>query len=178
MLGKFYITPGQWRHIFRWLLYTVLFLAVMLVQTVILGRNGIFGQHPDLVAVVIICVAMVEGPERGGTFALITSTFWALSGIDRGALQILCLTTLPILCSFLSRKIFSAAYITCLITCGFTIFIAQTLSYLLRLFYESIPAYLYMTRLIPGILVSLLFQPVIYWLVKSIEKIGDPYEAT
>ena len=178
MLGRFYITPGQWRHIFRWTLYGVLFLGILLLQTVILGKNGVFGQHPDLVAVVIVCVAMAEGPERGGMFALFASTFWALSGIERGALQILCLTALPVLCGYLSRKLFSAHYLISLITCTVTLLAAQTLSYLLERFYEAVPGYLYVTRLLPGILVALLFQPVLYWLVKSIGKIGDPYEAT
>ncbi len=177
MLGRFYITPGQWRRIFRWILYGLLFLGTVLLQTVLLGKNGVFGRYPDLVAVVIICVAVAEGPERGGMFALIASTFWALSGIERGAIQILCLTALPVLSSYVSRKYFSAPYLTSLITCGGTLLVAQTLSFLLKRFYEAIPGYLYMTRLLPGILVALLFQPLIYWLVKSIGKIGDPYEA-
>ena len=178
MLGRFYITPGQWRRIFRWFLYGVLFLGTLLFQTVILGKNGVFGQHPDLVAVVIVCVAMAEGPERGGMFALIASAFWALSGIERGALQILCLTVFPVLCGYSSRKLFSVPYLTSLVTCGVTLFIAQTLGYLLERFYEALPGYLYLTRLLPGILVALLFQPMFYWLVKSIGKIGDSYEAT
>lgn len=178
MLGRFYITPGQWRRIFRWVLYGLLFLGTLLLQTVLLGKDGVFGQHPDLVAVVIISVAVAEGPERGGLFALIASTFWALSGIERGALQILCLTAVPVLCSYFSGKLFSASYMTSLITCGLTLLVAQTLNFLFMQFYEAVPGYFYMTRLLPGILVALLFQPLIYWLVKSIGKIGDPYEAT
>lgn len=178
MLGRFYITPGQWRHVFRWLLYGALFLSVVLLQTVILGKNGVFGQHPDLVAVVIVCVAMAEGAERGGLFALIVSTFWALSGIERGALQIFCLTTIPVLCSYLSRKIFSVPYPVSLITCALTLLITQSLHFFLKMFYDGLPGYLYLTRLLPGMLVALLFQPLFYWLVKIIGKIGDPYEAT
>lgn len=178
MSDKFYITPKQWRHILRWSLYTLLFLTGMIFQTVIWGKDGIFGHCPDLVAVVILTVCMVEGAERGGLFALLTSTFWALSGIDRGALQILCLTVLPIFSIHYSRKIFSVSYIPDLLSCGVILFLTHTLEYLLRLFYDGVPSHLFTTRLIPGILVSLLFQPLIYRLVKSIEKIGDPYEAT
>lgn len=178
MLGRFYITPGQWRHVFRWLLYGTLVLSVILLQTVILGKDGVFGRHPDLVAVAIVTVAMAEGAERGGLFALIASTFWALSGIERGALQIICLTAIPVLCSYLSHKIFSVPYFVSLITCGLTLLITQSLYFFLKMFYDGYPGYLYFTRLLPGILVALLFQPVIYWLVKTIGKIGDPYEAT
>ena len=73
MLEKFYITPGQWKHILRWTLYALLLLTAMIVQTVLLGKDGIFGQTADIVAVVILTVAMVEGPERGGMFALLSS---------------------------------------------------------------------------------------------------------
>ncbi len=176
MLEKFYITPGQWRHIFRWTLYTLLFLTALIVQTVILGKDGFLGQYPDIVAVVIITVCMVEGPERGGLFALLTSTFWALSGIDRGALQILFLTILPILCCYFSRRIFSITYIPDLISCALILFVTNSVVFFLKIFYDAIPSHMFFTRLLPGILVSLLFQPLIYWLVKSMEKIGDPYE--
>lgn len=178
MLEKFYITPGQWRHILRWFLYVMLFLMAMMLQTVILGKDGLWGQSPDFVAVVIITVCMVEGPERGGLFALLTSIFWALSGIDRGALQIIGLTVLPILCVHYSRKIFSVVYLPTLISCGLTLLVTHSISFLLKVFYEAAPTHLYATRLLPGILISLLFQPLVYWLCKSIEKIGDPYEAT
>lgn len=178
MLEKFYITPKQWKHILRWSLYSLLFLVAIIFQTVIWGKDGFLGHFPDLVAVVILTVCMVEGTERGGLFALLASTFWALSGIDRGALQILCLTTLPIVSVFLTRKLFSMTYIPDLISCGLILFLTHTLEYLLRRFYDGIPRHLFTTRLLPGILISLLFQPLVYWLVKSIEKIGDPYEAT
>ncbi len=177
MLGRFYITPGQWRRIFRWLLYSLLFLSTILLQTVLLGKHGVFGSRPDLVALVIVSVAVAEGPERGGMFALITSTFWALSGIERGAIQILCLTAVPVLCSYFSNKHFSAPYLTALVNCGVSLLVAQTMPFLLRRFFEDVPGYLYVTRLLPGILVALLFQPLVYWLVKSIGRIGEPYEA-
>ena len=71
MLDKLYITPRQWLRILRWTLYAALFLLALLVQTVVFGNRTILGAHPDLVAIVITCVCLREGPERGGTFALI-----------------------------------------------------------------------------------------------------------
>lgn len=159
-------------------MYCLLFLTAVILQTVIWGKDGILGHTPDLVALVIITVCLIEGSERGGLFALITSTIWALSGIDRGPLQILCLTVLPVLCSHYGRKILSIAYVPELLSCILVLFITGLLEFFLRVFYDGIPSHMFFTRLLPGILVTLLFQPVAYWLVKSIEKIGDPYEAT
>ena len=178
MLDKLYLTPKQWRRILRWTLYSLLFLSALIAETVILGRDGFWGQSLALSPLVIVCVAMREGPERGGLFALLTSSFLALSGADQGPLQLLCLTVLSICGSHFSRKIFSVEYLPSLLCSGLFLLVTQTLCFLLKVFYQGIPRQLYLTRLIPGILVSLLFQPLIYWLVKSIEKIGDPYEAT
>ena len=97
MLDKLYITPRQWLRILRWTLYAALFLLALLVQTVVFGNRTILGAHPDLVAIVITCVCLREGPERGGTFALIASLVWCLSGIDQGSVCLLVLTVLPVL---------------------------------------------------------------------------------
>ena len=64
MLDKLYITPRQWLRILRWTLYAALFLLALLVQTVVFGNRTILGAHPDLVAIVITCVCLREGPER------------------------------------------------------------------------------------------------------------------
>ena len=101
MLDKLYITPRQWLRILRWTLYAALFLLALLVQTVVFGNRTILGAHPDLVAIVITCVCLREGPERGGTFALIASLVWCLSGIDQGSVCLLVLTVLPVLGSIL-----------------------------------------------------------------------------
>ena len=110
MLDKLYITPRQWLRILRWTLYAALFLLALLVQTVVFGNRTILGAHPDLVAIVITCVCLREGPERGGTFALIASLVWCLSGIDQGSVCLLVLTVLPVLGSILCR----AALVDCL----------------------------------------------------------------
>ena len=75
MLDKLYITPRQWLRILRWTLYFLLFLLAMLLQTVVFGNRRLFGAQLDLVPIVIACVCLREGAERGGTFALLTSLF-------------------------------------------------------------------------------------------------------
>ena len=178
MLDKLYITPKQWMRIFRWALYSLLLLCAMLVQTVLLGKVMIFGTKIDPVSLVIFCVCLREGPERGGLFALLGSVFWALSGADQGALLIFLLTVLPILASVLLRKIFVRSFFSDLISCGLLLLLTHTGDFLLRLINGTVAGKLYFTRLLPTVLVTLLFQPLIYWLVKIVEKIGDPYEAT
>ena len=88
------------------------------------------------------------------------------------------LTVLPILASVLLRKIFVRSFFSDLISCGLLLLLTHTGDFLLRLINGTVAGKLYFTRLLPTVLVTLLFQPLIYWLVKIVEKIGDPYEAT
>ena len=115
MLDKLYITPRQWLRILRWTLYAALFLLALLVQTVVFGNRTILGAHPDLVAIVITCVCLREGPERGGTFALIASLVWCLSGIDQGSVCLLVLTVLPVLGSILCRAVLANRFLPSLL---------------------------------------------------------------
>ncbi len=178
MLDKLYVTPRQWMHILRWSLYALLLLAAMLVQTVVLGNRTLFGAKPDFVPVVITCICLREGAERGGLFALLGSIFWALSGVDMGSVYIIVLTILPILGSLFCKRYLSGRYIPCLFLCFLSLFVHHNVSFLLKYIYDGIAGSLYFSRLLPCVLVSLLAQPLCYWLVKCIEKIGDAYEST
>lgn len=177
MLDKFYITPKQWLHILRWSLYALLFLVAMMVQTVVFGNRSLFGAKPLFVPVVIACVCLREGAERGGLFALLASLFWCFSGADYGALSIVMMTVVPVLGTVGSRAVLSSRYIPCLLITFFTLLLEQGTVFAMELFFGSAKPGLFFTALLPCVFVSLLSQPIIYFLVKQIERIGDPYES-
>lgn len=178
MLDKLYITPKQWLHILRWTLYCLLLLLAMMLQTVVFGSRTVLGTHPDLVPVVIVCVCLREGAERGGTFALLASLFWHLSGAEQGSVCILVLTAVPVIGSLLCRAMLANRFVPCLIITLVTLFTEQAAMFLLKFFFEDMAGVLFVRELLPCVLVSLLAQPPVYWLVKRISKIGDAYEST
>ena len=178
MLDKLYITPRQWLHILRWTLYAILFMLAMMLQTVVLGNRPIFGANADFIPVVIACVCMREGPERGGWFALCTALFWFLSGAESGSISIVLLTAVPILCSVLCRSVLHRRYMTCLLSSFVTLFALHTVIFLLKYLLGDIDLSLFARKLLPGVLVSLVAHPVVYFLVKKINRIGDDYEPT
>lgn len=177
MLDKLYITPRQWMHILRWSLYALLLLTAMLVQTVVLGNHTLWGAKPDFVPVVIACVCLREGAQRGGLFALLGSIFWALSGADMGSVYIIVLTVIPIWGTLLYKEFLFSRFLPCLVLCFLTLAVQHNVMFFLRFVYEPIDFNLYFTRLVPCVLVSLLAQPLCYWLVNCIVKIGDAYES-
>lgn len=178
MLDKIYITPKQWLHILRWTLYTLLFLLAMMLQTVVFGNHTVFGVQPNLVPVVITCVCLREGAERGGLFALLTSLFWCLSGADEGSVSVAVLTVVPVLGSLLCSAVLANRFLPCLAVTTVTLLVEQSAIFLLKFFFDNMPGIRFLTDLIPCVLVSALAQPLVYLLVKRIEKIGDAYEST
>lgn len=178
MLDKLYITPRQWMQILRWTMYALLFLLIMMVQTVVLGNRTILGTHPVFVPVVITCVCLREGPERGGTFALLASLLWCLSGADQGSASLLVLTVLPVLGSILCRAVLANRFFPCLIISFFVLVFDQLLIFVLKYFFDSMVSSLFFEELVPCVLVSILIQPLVYWLVKCIARIGADHEST
>ena len=177
MLDKLYITPRQWLHILRWTLYSLLFLTAMMVQTVVLGNRPIFGATPDFVTVVIVCVCLREGPERGGLFALLTSLFWYLSGADYGSVSIAFLTVLPVLGSILCRSVLNNRFLPCLMITAFTLMALHSAIFILKYLINGMSLSLFGEKLIPCVLISLIAQPIVYLLAKKINRIGDNYES-
>ena len=178
MLDKLYITPKQWLHILRWTLYCLVFLLAILLQTVVFGNRTMFGTHPDLVPVVITCVCLREGAERGGLFALLASLFWHLSGAEQGSVCIVTLTVLPVAGSLLCRTMLAERFLPCLLITLVTLLTEQSAMFLLKFFFDGLAGSLFVRRLLPCVAVSLLAQPPVYWLVKRIAKIGASYEST
>lgn len=177
-MDKLYITPKQWLHILRWTLYILLLVFAALLQTVVFGTRTVFGVHPELVPVVITCVCLREGPERGGTYALIGSLLWCLSGTDLGSVSIVLLTVVPVLASLLCRSVLANNFFSCLAVTFLVLSLHQTATFLIKAFYAAAQGSLFFTKVIPCVLVSLLVQPLIYFPVKWIETIGDAYEST
>lgn len=178
MLDKLYITPRQWLQILRWTLYSLLFLSVMMVQTVVLGNRTIFGTHPSFVPIVIACVCLREGAERGGLFALLASLFWCLSGADQGSVSIFVLTVVPVAGALLCRAVLMNRFLPCLLISFLTLVCDQVIIFLLKYFFGHVPAALFTRELLPCVFLSILSQPLLYWLVKCIAKIGATYEST
>lgn len=56
------------RQLFKWIGYACIFLLAFLLQTTALSRLEIMKVHPNLIPVVVVCVAIFEGPAGGAAF--------------------------------------------------------------------------------------------------------------
>lgn len=177
MLDKLYITPRQWLRILRWGLYSLLFLLAMLTESSVFGRHTLLGVHPQLAAVVAVCVCFREEAERGGLFALLATLIWCLSGASYGSLNIAVFTIVPVAGTLVCRNILMKRFIPCLLTALAALLLQQLVIFALGYFLNGVGLRYLFVELLPCVGVSLLFQPLLYWLVSCISRIGGPYES-
>ena len=175
MLKQLHLTRRQWLGILKWTLYALFFLFVMIVQTVILARLPIFGIKLTLVPLVLVCVCIREGPERGGVFALLASTVWCLSGADYGNLSIVLLTFCAVLSSVLCIAVLLRSFWTGAVCCLLTMVIHEGGILLFKVLLGRIAPSNLWRVVLPGVALSMLAYPLIYLIVKLIGKSGGDH---
>ncbi len=115
LLGKLYVTPTQRKRFLKWSLYTLTFLAVLVVQDVIFSRFLLPGGKLDLVPVALVLVCVLEGTQSGGTFVLLCTLVYLFSGSAPGSYVIAFLTAVGMVAAALRwgylRKTFSAVWL-------------------------------------------------------------------
>lgn len=170
-LNKLYITPKQRRVLLKWLLLAALLVFISLVQDVIMSRVRLFGATTDLLACAILMVCIMQDPEIGCVFSLVSSCLYFCSGSSPGSYVIALLTGLGTLVGILRqcylRKGFGS---TMLCTCGAIVIYELTL-YCAGLFLGTIPAHRLGAFCITAAM-SLAVMPALYPIFLSIDKIG------
>lgn len=94
--NKLYITPTQRRSMAKWLLYSLLCVAALVMQDAMFSRLEILGGVVELAPAVMMLICVAEGTESGSLFALLASMFYVFSGSAPGTWCIVLLTVLGI----------------------------------------------------------------------------------
>lgn len=162
----------RYKQLIKWALYAALFLAVMLVQTVVFGRMRFGGVKIDLLPVVVTCIGLWTGHEAGGLFGLIAGLVWSWTGADDGALAIVSFTLMGVLAGWLCDAVFSRRFFPALFLC-LAAGLAHALAQFLLKFYlqDAAGSLLVWVPVTAGL--STLAAPVLYLLAKAIGKVGE-----
>ena len=154
-----------------WVLFAVLFLFVLLLQTLLFGRARFFGVKLNLIPVVIVCVTLWVNHEAGGLFGLLAGLCWFLAGADDGPLSIVTFTLCGILASWLCSYVFPRRFGSALLLCLGALLLHEGVLFLLKYYLEE--AAFSMILWVPMTAgLSVLSCPVIYLLAKAIGKAG------
>ena len=111
--SKLLLTPKQRRSLFKWLLYSLVCVAGLVLQDSMLSRLRFLGGGFELAPALIILICVLEGCENGSVFALIGSMLYVLSGSGQDRYCIVLLTLAAVLAaafrqSYLRRGVGSA----------------------------------------------------------------------
>ncbi len=171
-LQKLRITKLQWRTFFKWALYAGAFVAVLVLQGVILSRLPLLGAKVNLVPWFVGCVCILEGPNSGSGFALPASLVWAFSGGELGYVSILVLTCGGMALGLLMQRYLRMQLLSCMVCCLLLSLCHESAIFLLRLFLHSAAPQQYFRILIPGVLWGIPACPVFYYLFRAIHRVG------
>ena len=190
MFKHIHLTRLQRKGILKWSLYSLLFLLLLIVQTVVLATRPVFGAKLSLVPVCVCCVCIREGPEKGGLFALLASLFWCLSGEDYGNLALAVLPIGSILAAVLCRAVLTTRFVPTALCALAVSWLNATAVFAFKLILPpgasaangwqaktvTVSLENYWRVLLPAVFLSMLAFPLIYAAVKAVSRIGVQHE--
>lgn len=171
ILGKLLLTKKQSKTLLRWLLFSAVCVAGLILQDVVMSDVSIFGTTTDLVPCCIFTICVLQGAEGSCWFALIASMLYYFSGSAPGAYCVPLITFLAVFAAIFRqgylRKGFSALLICTAVamllyegcTLGIEVFLKHT-------------TWLRWERFLGSALLTLVCVPILYPILLSIGKIG------
>lgn len=159
-----------YRKYLMWGLYALLFLAVMLIQEVTLGRQRFFGAKLNLMPMIVVLIAMHLGHEVGGLFGLLAGCFYCMAGAEDGSAAILIWTVLAVAAGYLCDLVFPRRFLPALGLSLAALLIHGGAVFLLHVMLDGAPWSLGLRTLVSAGL-SLLACPVLYLLCRAIGKV-------
>lgn len=94
---KLRLTPLQRKSVLKWLLYSTVCVAGLVLQDSMLARLRLFGGCFDVTPALIVLICVLEGSENGSLFALLASMVYVFSGTGQGHYCIAMLTLAAVL---------------------------------------------------------------------------------
>lgn len=166
------ISRKQWLEASRWLMYGFVFLFSMLLQSSVLPRMPIANVCLSAVPVCIACIAVQEGAEAGGIFAIVAGVFFALSGVSLGPIYVFTLTLSAVLSGGICEHHFTRGFLSSVIMSLMSLAICLVAAFLYRVYLGTAAFRLWKTILLPEILYSVILSPIFYFGAWIVSKMG------
>ncbi len=161
----------SFRPLFKWGSYTLVLVLVILLQTDVLPRIRIMGVHPNLLPLVPVMVAVLEGGAPGALFGLVTGVICdalipPFEGIHMVYLFVACL-----LIGTLSTNYFRKNFITTAVSAILSLAVLDLFIWLL---FYLVPRRagldVLWVVLLPEVAVTALFSPLLYWPLRGVYR--------
>lgn len=169
--NKLILTRLQQRSLLKWLLYTLVLLALSVVQDVMLCQVRIFGSTTDLVPCGIFLICLTEGMESGSVFSLVAAACYLFSGSSAGYHSLVLLTGISIFLSYFRQSYLRKGFAATMLCTGAGLLVYQLAVFAIALFLgQTNPSRLGAVALSAGL--TFIWAPLLYPVVSAISKIG------
>ena len=170
-LKKLYMTKVQRMKLLKWGLYGALCLFLLVIQDSMLSAFRFCGATTDLAAAVIILIAVHEGLEKGGTFALVASTIYWCAGSVPGPYTIAFITILTIGANYFRQSIWRRNFGSTGLCTALTILVYELAVFGVGIF-QGLTIWARLGVFILTAILSILVMFPVYFAVQAIGKIG------
>ncbi len=171
LMKVLHMTSVQRRQWLKWGLYVLVCVLALVIQDVVMCQVHLFGATTDLVAAAILLIAVMEGPEVGGLFALLASVVYLYSGSSPGSAVIGLMTVTTIGASLFLETYWHRDFGSIMLCAGLALMLYEMGLFAVGLFLGwTIPAR-WSVFLLTG-LISWVVMAALYPLVVAIGKIG------
>lgn len=134
LLKRLHFTRQQRTTLLRWILLCFTCMICQVLQDCVLSRWRLFGATTDLGVAAIILVAIMEGSEVGGIFALLASAFYHFSGSAPGAYCVALITFPSILFALFRQKFWRRSTVSNLLCSSLTMLVYEVGLFITALF--------------------------------------------
>jgi hypothetical protein len=170
-LHKLYITRKQRLKLLKWLMHALVLLVVCLIQDVLMSRLSFWGTTTDLVSCAILIACIMQDPETGCIYGLITSSLYYCSGSAPDSYVIALLTGIGIVVSIFRQCYLRKGFGSTLICAAGAIMLYELAMFAIGAFVGQVPLSRLRVFCIKGAL-SACAIPVLYPIFLSIGRIG------
>lgn len=171
LVGKLFLTVHQRQVLLKWVLMSLCYILLQVLQDVIFSRFRLLGGCPDVVPGFLLLVCMLQGPVSGGLFSLCCCVFRNLSGAVLGPVTIVMVAGGGMLLSIFRKAYLWRELIPTLACCVFGIFMNQAAIFGMGLFLKLTAPEQWVSAF-GGFLGSTVMMILLYPLVRAVGQIG------
>ena len=171
LLSKLFLTQSQRKILLKWTLYALVLLGLSVLQDVLLCNVRLFGATTELVPCGIFLICLAEGSERGSVFTLVAACLYLFSGTAAGYY---CIVFIPVYALVVTclRQAFLQKSMASTMLCVSVAMVFYELSVFFMGLFLSMTTFGRIGGFLLTALMTLVFAPIIYPIIRSISNIG------
>ena len=171
LLSYLILTRKQRRTLLKWVFYTLLLVALSVLQDSLLSQVRLLGATSELVPCAIFLICILEGTQNGSVFSLVAGLLYLFSGTAPGPYSMVAITFLSVGACIFRQAYLQESFSSAMLCTAIAMVLYVLINFAFGLFLGLTPfSRIYGFLLTAGL--SLLIAPVLYPILKAIMAYG------